>query len=404
VSNQTVVNRAMKKITILLGIAFALLQIQGGLRAQDVSLPNDPLAGQKVFVNKGCVNCHALFGRGGGVGRDLGKTQADRGPAGIVAMMWNHSPEMNQVMQRPQEMPVFKESEMADIIAFIYFLNYLDQPGDAASGQRLVQEKKCLSCHKVGGAGGLIAPPLDKVKSFANPLSLAQRMWNHGIGMSSTMAARGIAVPNLEGADLVDIFAYLRETSSINNVESTFLIPGKPSVGRKLFEEKGCLNCHAVGDEGSDIGPDLTRSEFHMGVTQIAAKLWQHGPKMWEKMRELEIELPTFEGNEMADLVAYLYYLNFVNLTGDTVSGKAIFSRKGCIECHSIRGLGGNVAADLATSEHTANYIKAATAMWNHNRRMRQLMAKVGVAMPRFSENEMKDLLAYLRSERLKNE
>ncbi|MFQ5674358.1 MAG: c-type cytochrome [bacterium] len=383
-------------------ILFALTTTKGG--AQNIALPNDPLGGQKVFVNKGCVNCHALFGKGGTIGRDLGKTQAQRGPAGIVAMMWNHSPEMSQVMQKPQEMPIFSEQEMADLIAFIYFLNYLDEPGDAEKGRLVLQEKKCLTCHKIAGKGGQIAPALDTVQRFANPLSLAQNMWNHGTGMSATMTVRGVDRPTFEGSELVDLFTYLRQIGGDQTDVSSYLIPGKPGIGEKLFEKKGCFNCHKVGQKGHEIGPDLTQVKFHLGVTRIAEEMWNHGPKIWTKMAEMAIERPTFDHNELADLVAYLYYLSFIEQRGNVEAGKLLFGKKGCVECHAVRGLGGNVAADLASSEYTLNYISSATAMWNHNRRMRLLMEKVGVAMPRFNEQEMQDLLAYLRNERLKNE
>ncbi len=372
--------------------------------AQNINLPNDPLAGEKVFVSKGCVNCHSIFGKGGKIGRDLGKTQAKRGPAGIVAMMWNHSPEMNQLMQKPQQMPVFSEQEMADLIAYIYFLTYLDEPGDPIQGRKVLEKKKCLSCHKIGGKGGQIGPPLDKIKLFANPLSLLQEMWNHGLNMSKTMAARHIPRPTFTGKEVVDLFAYLREISSYETNRSTYLTPGKPKIGEQLFEKKGCIRCHKIGNKGQAVGPDLTKVDFHMGVTGIGAKLWNHGPAIWKKMKEMGIKLPTFEGNELADLVSYLYFLNFVQQSGDVEAGKRLFFKKGCVECHSVRGRGGNVAADLAKSQYTDNYIKAATAMWNHNRQMRLLMQKVGVAMPRFNEKEMNDLLAYLRSERVKSE
>ena len=35
-------------------------------------LPQDPTKGARLFVNKGCVKCHALKGEGGNVGPDLG--------------------------------------------------------------------------------------------------------------------------------------------------------------------------------------------------------------------------------------------------------------------------------------------------------------------------------------------
>jgi hypothetical protein len=74
------------------------------------------------------------------------------------------------------------------------------------------------------------------------------------------------------------------------------------------------------------------------------------------------------------------------------------------VKCHSIRGDGGNAGPDLALSDRTGNYIKITTAMWNHNEKMRILMDKMGVPMPRFNEKEMKDLFFYLSIDRMKYE
>jgi hypothetical protein len=36
------------------------------------------------------------------------------------------------------------------------------------------------------------------------------------------------------------------------------IFPGDAGRGRALFEEQGCNQCHLVGTEGGDVGPDLT--------------------------------------------------------------------------------------------------------------------------------------------------
>lgn len=395
----------VSRFVIIFGSLNFILFIAGATSfGHEIALPYDPLAGRKVFIKKGCITCHSIFSKGGKIGRDLGRTLVQRGPTGIFAMMWNHSPEMSRLMGKQRRMPFFSEQEMEDFIAFIYFLSYLDEEGDAEKGRTVLKEKKCLRCHKVGGEGGEIGPSLDRLRGYANPLSLAQRMWRYGIRMSAQMSALGIQRPEFTGSELMDLFAYLREISSYKTDAFTYLTPGKPTVGERLFEEKGCRQCHKIGDKGKAVGPDLTRAELHGGVTQIAAKMWKHGAKMWEKMKEMGIERPLFEENEMADLVAYLYFLNFIEQRGDVVAGKRLFTKKGCVQCHSIRGHGGNVGPDLALSDQTTNYIKITTAMWNHNEKMRILMDKMGVPMPRFNEKEMKDLFFYLSTERLKHD
>jgi mono/diheme cytochrome c family protein len=399
-------NKAMGRFVMIIGLINFILFMVGAISlGQEIELPNDPLAGRRVFVEKGCVKCHSIFSKGGKVGRDLGKTLIEQGPTGIFAMMWNHSPEMSKLMQKPKKMPIFSEQEMSDLIAYFYFLGYLDEEGEAEKGRMVLKHKQCLACHKVGGEGGKVGPPLDMLRSYANPLSLAQRIWRYGIRMSAVMSILGVHRPEFTGSEIVDLFAYLREISAYKTDVFTYLTPGRPTVGKRLFEEKGCAQCHKIGNnKGKAAIPDLTRVDFHGGATQIAGRMWKHGPKILAKMEEREIAPPIFEENEMADLVAYLYFLNFIEQSGDLETGKRLFTRKRCVKCHSIRGDGGNAGPDLALSDRTGNYIKITTAMWNHNEKMRILMDKMGVPMPRFNEKEMKDLFFYLSIDRMKYE
>ncbi|MDP2644811.1 MAG: c-type cytochrome [Desulfobacterales bacterium] len=385
-------------------IACVLLAMSGLSSAQEVGLPNNPLTGRQIFMEKGCVKCHSIFGRGGRTGRDFGSSLAHLGPSGIFARMWNHSPEMSSLLKSNQKLPVFTEHEMADFIAFIYFLSYLDEEGDPARGQVVLKEKKCLACHQVGGQGTEVGPSLDKIRSYANPLSLAQRMWQYGLGMSALMTQMKVPRPEFKGTELIDLFAYLRQISNYRTDVFTYLTPGKPRVGEMLFEKKGCLECHRIGNKGKAVGPDITRVELHLGVTQIATLMWKHGPGMWGEMKQTGKELPVFEVNELADLVAYLYYLKFTRQEGDFIGGQRVFIEKRCVQCHAINGVGGNVATDLARSEKTLNYIRITTYMWNHNEQMRALMKKMDFPMPRFSESEMTDLFTYLLGSRKEDE
>ena len=54
----------------------------------------DPIRGQSLFVEKGCVQCHAVRGTGGRVGPDLGRTAVKGSFFELAAGMWNHSPVM----------------------------------------------------------------------------------------------------------------------------------------------------------------------------------------------------------------------------------------------------------------------------------------------------------------------
>lgn len=397
--------KRLSRFQVRIGVVSSILILLASVSfGQEIELPSNPLAGQEEFVDKGCVKCHSIFGNGGKVGRDLGNTLSHLGPAGIFAMMWSHSAEMGKLMQEPHKMPIFSEQEMRDFIAFIYFLQYLDKPGDSGKGRMILKQKQCLFCHKVGGEGGNAGPPLDRTKNYAHPLSLARTIWNHGVQMSAKMSGLGIQRPRYSGSEIVDIFAYLREINQYNMDVVTYLKPGRPKAGEKLFESKGCVLCHNIGSRDKEVGSDLTRVDFHVGATEIAARMWNHGPRIWGKMEEKGVKPPIFEESEMADLSAYLYFLNFTEQKGDLEAGKRLFTNKGCVKCHSIRGHGGNVASDLARSDWTETYIKTTTAMWNHNRKMRILMEKVGVPVPRLEQEEMEDLFSYFKAERIKYE
>jgi cytochrome c2 len=404
---KSIYNRTMAPLAVVLGlILFISFMMNTPLSAQEIGLPGDgdPLVGHKIFFDKRCVTCHSIYGNGGKTGRDLGNTLRDLEPAGIFSMMWNHTPEMGELMQQPSEMALFSEQEMKDFIAFIYFLKYLDEPGESTKGAIVLKQNKCLACHSVSEEEQKTAPQLNKVKNYANPLALAQDMWNHGPKMTSEMSAAGIPWPKFNGSDMVDLFAYLKQISTNETNIDTYLRPGRATVGEALFEKKGCFLCHKIGDKGKIVGPDLTKTDYHAGATQIVVRLWQHGPKIWGKMAQMGIGPIIFKENELADITAYIYSLNYIKQTGNYETGKRLFVKKSCAKCHPVRGEGDHVGPDLARSDKTMDYMKITAAMWNHNQKMRTLMDKMDVSMPRFKQEEMKDLFFYLRTERLKNE
>jgi cytochrome c len=79
--------------------------------------------GKVLFVNKGCVACHAVNGVGGHDApamddhTDLGMIS----PFDFVAKMWNHAPGMLAAQEEAFGEPItFTGAEIADIIAFVH--------------------------------------------------------------------------------------------------------------------------------------------------------------------------------------------------------------------------------------------------------------------------------------------
>jgi mono/diheme cytochrome c family protein len=112
-------------------------------------------------------------------------------------------------------------------------------------------------------------------------------------------------------------------------------------------------------------------------------------------MRARGITFPRFEGKEMADVIAFLYYLRFYDTGGDARAGEAVFAQKGCASCHAADD-GASIGPDLSQSDEVLAPIRLATAMWNHAPAMYTVIQLEQVDWPRFEGVEMRDLAVYL--------
>jgi mono/diheme cytochrome c family protein len=370
---------------------------------QQPTLPFAPswamLAGWDVFANKGCGKCHALRGSGGGVGPDLGRIATGKSFFELGAAMWNHLPRMGVKMREVRiERPQLTPKEASDLIAFLFTAQYFDELGDAKVGERLFASKGCVQCHAVGGKGGGVGPALDVLKKSNSPVLVAAAMWNHGPQMAATMKAKGIPRPAFEGRDMVDLIAYVVAAARDPGGETAQVVPGTPERGEKLFAERHCATCHAVGGKGGKVGPDLGRSGHHVSLTGFASRMWNHGPAMWAKMKERGIEVPKLSGQDMADVLAYLYTSHYFDQAASPRRGQQVVQEQGCTACHSVRGKGGKLAADFATSSVVGTPASLIAGMWNHSAYMEAKAEKQAVAWPMLTGQQLADLSAYLGS------
>ncbi len=359
-------------------------------------LPSRPLHGRLVFEQKNCNQCHAISGAGGSTGPDLVKTFFRGSFLDLGAMLWNHIPDM-LVEYKSQKLvsPKYTDEEVANLISYLYYLRYLGVPGDVSRGEKLIEEKNCVKCHVSGQNGVDVGPEFDRIKMYASPLELAQALWNHEPTMVETMRRLNIPRPSFTGQEISDLSAYVRAASRSPQTDRIYVSPGSPLDGAKVYTAKGCGSCHSNRQSGA---PSLASLSLHKSAAEIGGMMWNHGEQMFEKMQDGAIAWPIFEGKEMADLIAFLYFIKFVEPPGNAAIGKTFFLEKNCGTCHSIRGVGGSIGPDLAQGTSHRTNIGILTAMLNHSETMSEALLVKGESWPLLSGREMRDIFAYLKS------
>jgi len=362
--------------------------------AQDFELPTDPLDGRIVFEEKQCIACHSVGGFGGTAGPDLSKDYYFGSGLELASILWNHTPEMNRKFrQLRMDRPKLSEKEMMDLLGFLYYLRYLGEPGSVANGKRLVDSKGCLACHTLGGGTRDGVPDFRNIPRFSAPLYMVQAMWNHAPAMQKKIQASSVDYPTMNGREAVDIAAFLQQASTAQ-VEQR-LSPGNPRNGRELFGQKKCVTCHVGEGKRRRFETGLVKLDLRKGVAEVASSMWNHGKDMLELMKAESIEWPLLQGNEMADIIAYIYFLGFEDKPGRVEDGLRVFQQKGCGECHDK----GDARIVSLTSEGTVRSpFSMVQLMWNHASEMEDLLITQNKRWPKLSAIEMRDLHAYLES------
>lgn len=173
--------------------------------------------------------------------------------------------------------------------------------------------------------------------------------------------------------------------------------PGGPDKGRVVFADKQCARCH-LPRGASGPGPALEELRRPQGEMELAGRLWNHVPGMLAALAEGGAPWPQIGAGEMADLMAYLQADPSRDPAPDFFKGHLLLLRKGCLKCHSLAREGGRVEPDLA--EPRADYESAAAwaaAMWAHTPGMAAMAVQKGIPYPRFSGDEMGNLVGFLK-------
>jgi len=392
-----------KKRIIFIGVLLACgLNLHLAFAEDKYLIPGDARKGWRVFSEKGCIQCHAMGEKGRVIiAPDLSKSpSAHLSSAGLAAQMWNHAPEMWEKMSA--KMVKFKrlnETEMADLFAFLYFIRYLDEPGDPAKGKEILKSKGCIDCHSIGERRGAIGPDLAMWKEFTNPILWVQMMWNHASKMKNALDKGAKAWPTLERNDIVDIIAYIASLNKKPSQERAFLAPGDPAEGKKMFSQKGCGRCHATEGTERKKGPNLgmKQKDFPPTIGQFASLMWNHFPGMFSEMQRENIKVPELSAQDMANITSYLFSIRYFDPVGNRAAGKKIFQERRCNICHDIlkNAEGKKEGPNLTKLKGVVSPIYMATALWNHGHSMIGSMKEKNIKWQKITDKELINLMEY---------
>ncbi|MBZ5578020.1 MAG: cytochrome b N-terminal domain-containing protein [Acidobacteriia bacterium] len=204
------------------------------------------------------------------------------------------------------------------------------------------------------------------------------------IGWTGLTAAAVVTTPKEAGAVAVDFSA---------PIDWMGLSP-EEMAGVAYFRTENCLACHAINGQGSQIGPDLTRTAIHRN----AAWMIQHfkspaGVRPGSSMPPIQLS-----DTQLNSLAAFLLKLNPDNATAlqdapdFAVRGALVFQANGCGDCHTVNGAGTDVGPKL-------NGVgRRRSRSWVQDHFADPAKLSPGSSMPafKFAKRDLDDLTAYL--------
>lgn len=386
-------NRHRPKLAgMVISIMLLVVPIAFGSDQEESLLPSHPLAAARTFEAKQCILCHHIDFRREGYGPDLGRISLGGNMYDIVGRMWNSAPDMVSKMEEINtEFPVLTPGELADLLGYLgVYQNYVVHYGrqaDVDNGRDLFQEKNCPSCHTFDSDANTAGPSLKRFRGSGSPLSVLRAMWLHSYYMRKAGQRMGIEWPSFKGGEINDLLAFIVSGDQSENASPRYLKPGSPQVGRRLYESYECDNCHSIKGSGATEAPDLGNmlGETSVDIYVVLEMLWNHSPTMWETWKKKGQRVPVITTDDLADIVAYLFFVSFDRSTGSIDEGRQLFESKSCANCHEPQMSFTNKTDLLAR-------------IWNHVPQMLEQTRQDGIEWPIFSDGEISSLMEYMSS------
>jgi len=242
----------------------------------------------------------------------------------------------------------------------------------------------------VGGVGG---PDLGQGILKRTLLDIAGVMWNHSPGMAHVLEEQHAARPVFKPAEMGSLLSFLYYIGSLD-------APGDAVRGGLLYREKGCGTCHSISGKGGKLGPSLDKYSRYASPIFLTVGLWNNGRRMAGVMEALKVPRPTFEKNDIPDLLAYIRSAGggverIYAKPGSPRHGEKLFAEKRCIECHS-GGIGTEAGRVNLRPRTKGSLMTIAGSMWNHGPKMWADMDRRGFSGVALTSDEMSDIIGYL--------
>jgi putative heme-binding domain-containing protein len=149
---------------------------------------------------------------------------------------------------------------------------------------RAVFRSNCAFCHGLTGTGGrgpnLAASRFAQGRADAEFKAIVQR------GVPGTTMP---AFETIERDELDNLVVYIHELGASGAKREPIL--GDVALGRQVYQRSGCAGCHRIGEEGSILGPDLSRVGVGRPTAYIRESILDPGKDIPEDYQAVTVVL-----------------------------------------------------------------------------------------------------------------
>jgi mono/diheme cytochrome c family protein len=221
-------------------------------------------------------------------------------------------------------------------------------------------------------------------------------MLNHAGSMVDPINSTLGQWPNFSGNQMSDVIAYASSGTSV--AKSAARTRGDAQRGWAVFQSR-CMPCHSVGGKGGNLGPELgPDQDLPLTTARFASVMWNHAPTMLKEAKNKGIPPSQLQGEDMANLLAFLVSLRYFEPSGSALVGQRMFVERGCAACHGATGEGSKMGPPLRRQTEAYTSVSFTTALWQHGPEMFDRVQESGMSWPELKPTDVGDLVSFLNT------